>query len=276
VAGFICTACGTQFPPSQSQPDACPICLDDRQFVPEGGQKWTTMEALRGTHMNAFRQIEKNLFAFASVPQFAIGQRAFLLRTPDGNVLWDCISLLDDATVEIVRGLGGISAIAISHPHYYTSMVEWSGAFGNAPIYLHQDDSKWIVRPSESIRLWSAERQTLAEGVTLVRCGGHFAGGTVLHWAAGAQGMGALLPGDVVMVVPDKRYVGFFRSFPNIVPLSAPAVERVGDSLAEFQFERIYGPFFDRNVMSGGKQALERSIERYIRIVTGDGRAERE
>ena len=26
--------------------------------------------------------------------------------------------------------LGGIAAIAISHPHYYTSMVEWSRAFG--------------------------------------------------------------------------------------------------------------------------------------------------
>ena len=38
-----------------------------------------------------------------SVCKFAIGQRAMLLQTESGNILWDMISLLDDDTVDFVR-----------------------------------------------------------------------------------------------------------------------------------------------------------------------------
>src|SRR6478735_9631375 len=123
-----------------------------------------------------------------TVPKFSIGQRALLLRAPDGNILWDCIPFIDAATVEIVKGLGGVAAIAISHPHYYSTMVEWSHAFGAVPIHLHAADRQWIMRPDPCIRLWDGDTLPLASGVTLVRCGGHFAGGTVLHWAAGGEG----------------------------------------------------------------------------------------
>lgn len=61
------------------------------------------------------------LVGIGTEPSFAIGQRALLVRTPQGNVLWDSITLIDDATVDAVRKLGGIRAIAISHPHYYSS-----------------------------------------------------------------------------------------------------------------------------------------------------------
>ncbi len=274
MQGFICSACGSQFTPSEVAPRNCPICLDERQFVPPAGQAWTTLETLRHNYMNAFRQAEPNLLGITTVPQFAIGQRAFLIRTPDGNVLWDCVAFLDDATIEIVRAMGGLSAIAISHPHYYTTMVEWSRAFGDAPIFLHADDQRWIMRPDPAVRLWRGETYDVADGVTLVRCGGHFAGGTVLHWRDGANGRGALLPGDVVMVVGDRRFVGFFRSFPNIIPLSAAAVKRIGVALEPFSFEAIYGAFFDRNVIADGRGAVMRSVERYVSVVTGDGSAE--
>jgi glyoxylase-like metal-dependent hydrolase (beta-lactamase superfamily II) len=104
--------------------------------------------------------------------------------------------------VEIVKGLGGLSAIAISHPHYYGTMVEWGRAFGGVPVHLHAADRQWIMRPDPVITLWEGDTLPLASGVTLVRCGGHFAGGTVLHWAAGGEGRGALLSGDVVQVIP--------------------------------------------------------------------------
>src|SRR6266849_11193792 len=51
--------------------------------------------------------------------------------------------------------------------------------------------------------------------VALVHCGGHFEGGTVLHWPGGANGKGALLTGDLITVVQDRRYVSFMRSYPN-------------------------------------------------------------
>ena len=116
MPAFICTACGTQYPPSEAPPAECPVCEDERQFMPPGGQAWTTLERLGVGHLNAFRQHEPGLIGIGTQPPFAIGQRALLVCTPHGNVLWDCISLLDAATVTLINGLGGLKAIAISHP----------------------------------------------------------------------------------------------------------------------------------------------------------------
>src|SRR5436190_17509327 len=80
----ICKACGTQFPESAEPPISCPICCDSRQFVPKSGQEWTTLEKLRTEHRNTFRQYEPNLIGIGTEPEFAIGQRALLLRTPTG------------------------------------------------------------------------------------------------------------------------------------------------------------------------------------------------
>jgi glyoxylase-like metal-dependent hydrolase (beta-lactamase superfamily II) len=153
-------------------------------------------------------------------------------------------------------------------------MVEWSQAFGGVPIHLHAADRQWIMRPDPVIKLWDGDTLPLVDGVTLIRCGGHFAGGTVLHWAAGGEGRGALLSGDIVQLIPDRNYVAFMRSYPNIIPLSAPAVERIAKMLEPFRYDVIYGAFFDRVIPRGGKEAVRRSVERYIAIVTGDGSAE--
>src|SRR3954447_14620570 len=139
---FICSTCGTQHEPSQHPPAECIICEEERQFVPPTGQSWTTLARLRKTHSAVFHG-ESGLIGIGTSPSFAIGQRALLVRSPAGNVLWDCISLVDDTMVEIINGLGGLKAIAISHPHYYTTMLEWSRAFGGIPIYLHEADSRW-------------------------------------------------------------------------------------------------------------------------------------
>src|SRR5437764_4953687 len=175
----ICKACGTQFPEASRPPSACPICCDARQFVPKSGQEWTTLEKLRGDHRNAFRQYEANLIGIGTVPEFAIGQLALLIRTPDGNFLWDCIMLVDDATVEMISAMGGLRGIAISHPHYYSAMLEWSAAFENAPIFLHAADREWVMQAGKAIEFWDGARKELAAGLTLSHCGGHFAGGTV-------------------------------------------------------------------------------------------------
>lgn len=274
MPAFICEACGSQFTPSDAPPPACPVCDDARQFVPPQGQTWTTLDALARRHTNTYRAHEPGLLSIFTVPHFGIGQRALLVRTPAGNVLWDCIALLDRATIEIVNALGGLAAIAISHPHYYTTMVEWSRAFGDIPVHLHAADKQWIMRPDPAIRLWDGERLEIGEGLTLIRCGGHFAGGTVLHWAAGAAGRGALLAGDILQVIGDRRYVGFMRSYPNLIPLSAPSVQRIGATLAPFGFEPIYGAFDDRTITEGGKDVVERSVARYVEAVRGDGSAE--
>ena len=266
MPAFICNTCGTQFSPSDKEPARCPICDEERQFVPPSGQVWTTHEALARRYTNTFRQHEPSLIGIGTVPAFAIGQRALLLRTAKGNVLWDCITLLDDATIEIVKGLGGLIGIAISHPHYYSSMVEWAHAF-NAPIHLHTADRQWVMRPDPSIQFWDGDALTLADGVTLIRCGGHFAGGTVLHWAQGAGGKGALLSGDIVQVGPDKK-VSFMRSYPDLIPLDATSVQHIADVLEPWPFDPIYGAWWDRIIATGGKQAMAYSVRRYIDAVT--------
>ena len=265
---FICTACGTQYPDSAQAPAQCVICEEERQYVPPRGQTWTTFEALRKSHTNTFREYEKGIIGIGSTPSFAIGQRALLVRTNAGNILWDCIATLDDATVTMIEGLGGIDAIAISHPHFYTTMVEWARAF-TARIHLHAADKAWIMRNDPAVELWDGETKTLWDGVTLVRCGGHFEGGTVLHWAGGAGGKGVVCAGDILTVATDRKWLSFMRSYPNFIPLDARTVERIGKAMAPFQFDRLYGHYFDRVIETGAKAVLNRSVERYIAAVGG-------
>jgi hypothetical protein len=274
MPAFICETCGTQFPPADAPPPACPICIDPRQYVNPAGQSWTTLEKLAQKHGNAFRRHEMDLYEIRTRPDFGIGQRAFLLRTPHGNLLWDCIALLDGATIDLIRALGGLTGIAISHPHYYTTMAEWSRAFGDVPIHLHAADRQWVMRADPAIRFWDGDMMQIEPGLTLIRCGGHFAGGTVLHWASGSDGSGVLLSGDILQVVPDRAHVSFMRSYPNLWPLSAPAVERIAALLEPIAYDRVYGAFAGREITSGGKRAVAESVTRYLDAIRGDGRAE--
>ena len=266
---FICTACGTQYPPSSAPPAECRVCQDERQFTPPGGQRWTTLDNLAVDHLNAFRQHEPSLIGIGTRPQFAIGQRALLVCTPHGNVLWDCISLIDDATVTLIKGLGGLNAIAISHPHFYTTLVEWSRAFGNVPVHLHADDAAWVMRPDPCVAHWQGETLELLPGVTLIRGGGHFPGGTMLHWAAGADGRGVVCSADIATVNLDRKSFTFMRSYPNFIPLSAKGAQAIAAALEPFAFDRIYAHFFDRMIMTGAKAALRASVERHVAAVGG-------
>lgn len=266
---FICVTCGTQFAPSNREPDRCPICEDERQYVGPGGQKWTTLAELRQQHRNIFTEVEPGLHVIQTEPKVGIGQRAFVIRTPTGNLLWDCVTLLNDDTIAQVNALGGLAAIAISHPHYYSAMAEWSHAFGSIPIHLHRADAEWVMQPTPTIRFWDGGWLPLFGGLELVRTGGHFAGFQVLRWPNGADGRGVLLVGDQPFVVADRRWVSFMYSYPNLIPLPAADVQRVSDTLERLAFDRLYGAFAGQVVESGAKDVLARSTERYLRFTTG-------
>jgi hypothetical protein len=263
---WICETCGVQHADSSEPPARCPVCEDDRQYVGPRGQRWTTMEELREGRRNVLRDEEPGLTGIGTEPEFAIGQRALLVHTPAGNVLWDCVSLLDDDTQAAVERLGGIEAIAVSHPHFYSSVVEWAHAFG-ARVVLHADDARWIMRPDPVIERWTGESLPLLIGVTLHRLGGHFAGSTVLEWAAGAEGRGCLLTGDTITVAGDRRWVSWMYSFPNIVPLPPATVMRIASRVDGLEFDRIHGGWWGRTVERDAKHAVRRSAERYARAV---------
>src|SRR5919108_2559548 len=158
---FICVTCGSQFAESTEPPLRCPICEDERQYVGWDGQQWTTLEKMRGKFRNVLKEEEPGLHSVLTQPQIGIGQRAFLVRTPKGNLLWDCVPLLDGATVKAVKALGGLAGVAVSHPHYYTSMVECSHAFGKVPVHLHKADAKWVMRPDPVIHFWEGDTKEL-------------------------------------------------------------------------------------------------------------------
>jgi glyoxylase-like metal-dependent hydrolase (beta-lactamase superfamily II) len=273
---FICKTCGTEYPPSDAPPPSCPICLDERQYLPLGGQQWTDSETLVQSHRLIAKEQEPDLIGIGMEPNFAIGQRALFIRTPLGNVLWDCVTLIDGAMRDRIMAWGGLKAIAISHPHYYSGMISWSRAFGDVPVLIHEADRQWAMRSDGNIEFWEGDARSILPGVTLIRCGGHFAGGTVLHWAAGAEGKGALLSGDILQVAADNHHVGFMRSYPNYMPLSPAVVTRIVDRLRPYAFDRVYGAFWDRVITTDGKASVTRSAKRYIDAVSGHGPADAE
>lgn len=270
---FICVTCGTQFPDAPAPPEHCLICSEERQYIGWQGQRWTTLEQLRSGHRNRIAPEGPGLVGIGTEPRFAIGQRALHFRTAAGGILWDCITLVDDAGVTAIESRGGVTAMAISHPHYYSGMVDWSRALGGVPIYLHAEDSRWVVRHDRAVVFWDGDTRAIAPGTTLIRCGGHFDGGTVLHWADGADGAGAVLSGDILMVGQDRRTVGFMYSYPNYIPLDAHAVRRIAAMLEPFEFDQVYGAWFGQNILSGGKQAVRYSVRRYLHAISDRERA---
>ena len=268
MTAFICKTCGVQYADSEAPPSRCAICDDERQYPGPNGLEWTTLNTLLGAdYENVFTELERSLVSIRTEPQLAIGQRAILLQSPAGNVLWDCITLLDAATVNRVRELGGIAAMGISHPHFYASNIAWSQAFGDCPVYIHKADAEWVQYLTPAVQLWEGETQEILPGITLINTGGHFEGSVALHWAAGCDGRGAMLTGDTVTVVMDRRYVSFMYSYPNLIPLGERSIRRIVESLRPFPYEKIYGGWNGRVVSVNGSDAVERSAERYLRFI---------
>ena len=215
---------------------------------------------------SVIREVEPGLTGIASEPDIGVGQRALLVRTEAGNLLWDPSPFVDGAAIDAVRAAGGLSAISSSHPHMYGAAVEWSHAF-DAPILLPDVDSAWLMRPDPAVQRWSDVLQPLP-GVTLIRCGGHFAGSSVLHWAAGAEGRGVILCGDTIFVTPGEDRVSFVYSAPVRLPLAEPGVQGIVDALAPYAFDRIYGGWWSPVIRADGKRILERSAARYIELLS--------
>jgi hypothetical protein len=264
----ICMTCGVQY----SAPRAdCPICADERQYVGQDGQQWTTLAELQSEGRRG-RVAEEGpgVIGIGADPPTAIGQRALLVQSPGGNVLWDSITYIDDELVDRVTQLGGVSAIAVSHPHFYGSMVECAHAFG-VPVYIHENDRRWVARPDDSVVFWSGDRRRIGDGLTLVNLGVHFDGGQVLHRDGGPDEAGALCSGDIVGVVADRRWVSFMYSFPNYIPERPRKIRRALNLLAPLSFDTIYGAWWGRNVRGGGVAAVRRSADRYLRFALDDG-----
>ncbi|KAF1975773.1 hypothetical protein BU23DRAFT_588386 [Bimuria novae-zelandiae CBS 107.79] len=280
----ICFTCGTQFDaPLSSPPKNCPICDDPRQYVPPTGQAWTSLnnEASTSSQRNEFitdphdprihyitttptAPSKTNMPAGLSdattiTKQLGIGERAILLQTEHGNVLWDLVAWLDDGTKDFIKAKGGLKAIVISHPHFWTTHLEWARCFG-CPVYLQECDKEWLQREDKNnVRtLVTQPTYTILPGVTLIRAGGHFPGSSFLHWSDKPSKPGKLFIADTMMSVPSGFYhadrlpgttsFSFMWAYPNMIPLPPDAVLGIWKSIKDFDFEESYGGFMGQNV----------------------------
>ncbi|MCJ1477584.1 hypothetical protein MMC13_006257 [Lambiella insularis] len=210
-------------------------------------------------------QVDKRIWSIWTEPKFGIGQRAILLQTNHGNVLWDLITYFDDETIDKIKSFGGLQAIVISHPHYYTTYVAWAYAF-DCPIYTSSEDDEWLDRrdtKNVDRRLIKGATETIVEGVTAVKTGGHFDGSLVLHWGS------KLFIADTLLTVQSAYYhvnrppgttsYAFMWSIPNLIPLPPNKIMKIWEAVKPFEFTSTYGAFVGTDVR--GEDVKKRVLE---------------
>lgn len=259
---IICTTCGTQYRATDPTNAQCHICNDDRQYVPETGQRWTNLDELNDNHGVIIRQLNENLYELKSAPAFAIGQRALLVITPQGNILWDCIAVLNAPAIEFIKSKAGLKAIAFSHPHYYTTMNEWAEIF-DCPIYIHEKDEQWIFNKGKQVSLWQGQEKELWQGMKLINVGGHFPGSSILHVPFLSKG-GTILCGDTFYVSPGKQHAAVMYSYPNRIPVKPGEIIRIKKLMGTVEFDTLFGFYDYQNIRGNAKQLIESSLERYL------------
>ena len=259
----ICNACGTQYNPTEIRDNHCIICDDDREYVPESGQAWTTHDELLKDRSVQIKRINDNLYELTILPSFAISQRAFLILSESGNILWDCIPLLDESTVAFINSKGGLKAIALSHPHFYSNMLTWASTF-NCPVYIHEKDREWAPK-SDAINLWSGGEKNLWDGIKIIHTGGHFLGACILSVPFLSE-KGTVFCGDSLQVSRSKRFISIMYSYPNQIPLPFSEIERIRLLLEKYQFDTLYGAFSFQNLTSDVKNILEKSMDINMRM----------
>lgn len=258
----ICRACGTAYPDEIPRPDVCIICADDRQYIPAGGQKWTSEAAIADEFKVARRQVADSIVELRIEPLFAIGQRALVVISPSGNILWDCVPLLDDETVGFIKSIGGLRAIAFSHPHFYSNMKRWSQVFG-CPVYIHRADSEWIVDAGSHIELWSGAGKELWDGMTLIQVGGHFPGSAILRSPSHSP-HGTLFCGDTFVISPSRKHVAAQYSYPNRMPLPVAETARIKEFIGGIEFDTLLGWNSTQEIFGDAADIVDESLSRYV------------
>lgn len=258
----ICVTCGTRY--HDAAPGSCAICNDERQYVPATGQRWTSYTAMSKANTIRFDNPLPEVYDLRVSPAFGITQCAHLIVSPGGNLLWDCLPFIDEASISFIRSKGGLQGIAISHPHYYSLMTAWAEAF-ECPVYLHMADKKWVMDSSERIVFFEGPKQLLWDGMEVIHTGGHFAGSTILY-APHIGRSGSVFAGDTLQISPSRRFISIMYSYPNIIPLPIHEILSIADIVTKLEFDSMYGAFEWQKIHEGAREIFIRSIARYKEV----------
>jgi len=259
---LICTTCGTQYPPDKQVPELCVICNDDRQYIAEDGQHWIDMDEPKNNYSTKIEVLCDNLYSLKIQPDFALANRALLVKSSGGNILWDCIPFLDSKAVTFIKANGGLKAIAFSHPHYYSTMNEWASIF-NCPVYIHHNDGQWIMYKGEHVNLWDGDSLQLWDNIQIIHTGGHFPGSCVLHVPCLSH-KGTVLSGDTLYISRSKRHIAVMYSYPNQILLPRNEFTAFYKKCKGLEFDSMYGAFVNQDLTGNAKQIFEASMQRYI------------
>ncbi len=257
----ICTTCGTRYSPDKHYEQECPVCLDDRQYVKASGQQWVSYNSLLDQHSIRLKKHTDQVYEITTLPGFAIGQSAFFIQTDTGNMLWDCIPLITQPIVDFIQRKGGIQAIAISHPHYYSLMAEWAKVF-QCPIYIHQADQQWVMDTEAELTFWDKAEYPLNKNASLIHTGGHFPGSAILQVKLNDLGE-AIFIGDSLFLSRDKQHLSAMYSYPNVIPLTNAETLRVFSTVAQYTFNALFGAFGNQYIYEGARELFDNSYRNY-------------
>lgn len=272
----ICVACMTQYSTPRSE---CPICLDPRQFVPATGQSWTSLRKLaEEKHTNkivADQQDERVCFILTE-PSTGIGQTPILIKTSRATYMWDCNAFLSENLFnQLTTMQPPLKAIAISHPHFFSTSLTWSRCL-KVPLILAAADKHWFQRLSdvkEGEIEWVHNVASLEDGVTMIQCGGHFPGSSVLHWDRSLEPefesdkhcrTGIILCSDTAMIQPTQQGFTFQWSVPNMIPLNPHEMKGIADRLRDVPFEQATSTWPHRFVRKNAREILLDSIQKQL------------
>ncbi|BBN04693.1 hypothetical protein MPTK1_3g06910 [Marchantia polymorpha subsp. ruderalis] len=263
----VCGHCGTMFGVGKARGD-CVICTDDRQLgLLPWGQSWGTYSQLRRLEAPLLlRNAERDLVEISYTTK---RQRCFLILNPLGNILWGSTTFLDDAAIVTIKKLGGIRAIAVSHPHELFGYAKWAVTF-QCPVYIHERDKNLVVHNTEFIETWDGEELALCSQIKLIRLGGHYDGGAILHWTNNGldqDGKGVILCADMLQVGEDGQTVSSMRSYHNFIPISESDVQRIIWKLLSVEYERLYASGNIRDLPVNAKVLTNLSLEKYACVI---------
>lgn len=267
---WICKTCAAEYPAAPTPPLACPICEDERQWVPKDGQQWVRADTLPKSHTNRIEEIEPGLFGIGVEPKFGIGQIAFFIPSNEpgkGGIIWEGIPFYSPETINWLKEMGGVDTWIYSHPHLYGSIATNAAHFPDSKILVPEADNDWQPYPSNQYRYFNEKTLQLTDKVSVHVPGGQFPGSSFLHWTGTKDKKGALLTGDTMMVTADRKYVSFTYSTPNSVPLGPNAARRIVAASEPLTYDRIYSSWWDSCLLENAKERVAASEKRWNDIL---------